>query len=238
MLRFTIFGIPVVVEPWFWLVMALLGGGVTALQRSYPNDYLCVALFMMAGFISVLVHELGHALVGWKRGGGQVWIRLWAMGGLAYQQGGNLDKKGRCLMILAGPGAGLLLAAISIASLFVIFPTNEALQRLLYYLTYTNIMHQDMLSVFPDNRPIYGFINSLIWVNVWWSLLNLIPLYPLDGGQFMDQFVKSRKKMHQVSMIVGVVCVMLLLSMNIIFGGIIFGFLAYQNYLGDKQASH
>ena len=92
MLRFTIFGIPVVVEPWFWLVMALLGGGVTALQRSYPADYLCVVLFMMAGFISVLVHELGHALTGWKRGGGQVWIRLWAMGGLAYQQGGAAPR--------------------------------------------------------------------------------------------------------------------------------------------------
>ena len=111
--------------------MAFLGGGLNALQRSYPADYLGVVLFMMAGFVSVLVHELGHALTGWKRGGGQVWIRLWALGGLAYQQGGSLDRKNRCLMILAGPGAGLLLGLLSIASLFVILPLRGASQRLL-----------------------------------------------------------------------------------------------------------
>lgn len=238
MLRFTIFGIPVVVEPWFWLVMAFLGGGLTALQRSYPADYLGVALFMMAGFLSVLVHELGHALTGWKFGGGQVWIRLWAMGGLAYHQGGQLNRRNRCAMILAGPGAGLLLAAVSIAVLFVVFPTQEALLRLNYYLTYTNIFHQDMLSVFPDNRPIYGFLNSLIWVNIWWSILNLIPMYPLDGGQFMDQFFKSRKKMHQISMVTGVVCMLLMLAVGMTFGFFIFGFLAYQNYVGYKEATH
>lgn len=238
MLRFTIFGIPVVVEPWFWVIMALLGGGLTALQRNYPADYIGVVLFMMAGFVSVLVHELGHALVGWKRGGGQVWIRLWALGGLAYQQGARLDRKNKCFMILAGPGAGLILALISIASLFVIFPMPEALHRMFYYLRYTNILHQDMLTIFPDNRPIYGFLNSLIWVNVWWSLLNLIPLYPLDGGQLMDQLCKSRKKMHQVSMIVGVVCAVFLLSINFIFGGVIFGYLAYQNYMGYKQVNY
>ena len=40
MLRFTLFGIPIVVEPWFWLTMAFLGGGLNALQRNYPGDYL------------------------------------------------------------------------------------------------------------------------------------------------------------------------------------------------------
>ncbi len=238
MLRFTLFGIPIVVEPWFWLTMAFLGGGLSALQRNYADDYLGVILFMMAGFVSVLVHELGHALTGWKRGGGQVWIRLWALGGLAYQQGGRLDRKNRCFMILAGPGAGLLLAAVSIASLFVIFPTAEAILRLQYYIRYTNIFHQEMVGIFPDNRPIYGFLNSLIWVNVWWSLLNLIPIFPLDGGQFIEQIIKSRKKMHQIGMIAGACCMLLLLSMGSIFGLLIFGFLTYQNYQSYKQASY
>ena len=238
MLRFTIFGIPVVVEPWFWLVMAFLGGGLNALSSNNPNTYMGVVLFMMAGFISVLVHELGHALTGWKRGGGQVWIRLWAMGGLAYQQGGHLDRKGRCLMILAGPGAGLLLAALTVASLFVIFPAGEAVARLSIYWRATLVPHDVMVQFFPDNKPVYGFLNALIWVNVWWSILNMIPLYPLDGGQFVDQFLKSRKKMHQISMIAGGLCMLLLMSNGMLFGLIIFGFLVYQNYLGYKQASY
>ncbi|MGB2010237.1 MAG: metalloprotease [Akkermansiaceae bacterium] len=238
MLRFTIFGIPVVVEPWFWVIMALLGGGLTALQRNYPADYIGVVLFMMAGFVSVLVHELGHALVGWKRGGGQVWIRLWALGGLAYQQGARLDRKNKCFMILAGPGAGLILAGLSMIVVFVIFPFPESIQRLLLYLTYTNIFHQEMLTIFPDNRPIYGFLNSLIWVNVWWSVLNLLPVYPLDGGQFVDQFVGSRKSMHKISVITCIVVMLVMLSMKMTMGLIFFAFFAYQNYMGYKQANY
>ena len=157
MFRFTIFGIPVEVEPWFWLVMAFIGGALGALSGNSPDAYLGVILFMMAGFVSVLVHELGHAMTGLKLGGGRVWIRLWAFGGLAYQQGGRFDRQRRCAMILAGPGAGLALAAISIVSLFIIFPAPEASKRLILYLSYTNIPHEAMLTIFPDNRPVYGF---------------------------------------------------------------------------------
>ena len=218
--------------------MAFIGGGFTALSSSSPDLYMGVVLFMLAGFVSILVHELGHALTGWKLGGGTVWIRLWAFGGLAYQQGGRFDRRGRCIMILAGPGAGLLLAALSIAAVFVIFPMPEAMGRLNIYLRYTNVPHEVMLRFFPDNKPVYGFLNSMIWVNVWWSILNLLPVYPLDGGQFMEQFVKSRKAMHKASIITCIVVVMLMLSNNMTMGIFFFAYFAYQNYMGYKQARY
>lgn len=236
MFRFTIFGIPVEVEPWFWLVMAYIGGGFYALKSNDPAAYTGVLLFMMAGFISVLGHELGHALTGWKRGGGSVWIKLWAFGGLAYHQGGRLDRRNRCAMILAGPGAGLFMAAISIVTLFVVFPTPEAIQRLVYYLSYTMIPHDAMLEVFPDDRPIYGLLNAMIWVNVWWSILNLVPVYPLDGGQFMDQFIKSKKLMHKISIITCLVVVMLMLSLGMTMGLLFFAYFAYINFKGYQEA--
>ena len=238
MFRFTIFGVPVQVEPWFWLVMAYIGGGFYALSSNSPTAYTGVLLFMMAGFISVLGHELGHALTGWKYGGGRVWIRLWAFGGLAYHQGGHLNRRHRCGMILAGPGVGLAMAAVSIGALFVIFPMPEALQRLVIYLQYTMIPHERMLTVFPDERPIYGFLNAMIWVNIWWSILNLVPVYPLDGGQFMDQFVKSRKKMHKVSMISCGVVILIMLSLKMTMGLLFFAYFAYQNYMGYKEARY
>ncbi|MBK1856351.1 site-2 protease family protein [Verrucomicrobiaceae bacterium 5K15] len=219
-------------------MMAYIGGGWYALKSNDPTAYTGVLLFMMAGFISVLGHELGHALTGWKRGGGSVWIRLWALGGLAYHQGGRLDKRNRCAMILAGPGAGLALAAISIVALYVIFPTPEANQRLLYYLSYTMIPHEYMVNIFPDERPIYGFLNAMIWVNVWWSLLNLIPVFPLDGGQFMDQFVKSRKLMHKISLSACLVVMILMMGMQMTMGLFLFGYLAYQNYVGYRDAAY
>ena len=238
MLRFTLFGIPIEVEPWFWLVMAFIGGGMDALGGNSPGAYMGVVLFMMAGFISILVHELGHALTGRRFGGGSVWIRLWAFGGLAYQQGGRFDRRGRCAMILAGPGAGLLLAVLSIALVFVIFPFPEALARLNIYLRYTIVPHEVMLRYFPDDKPIYAFLNALIWVNVWWSFLNLLPVYPLDGGQFMDQFVKSRKMMHKVSIITCGVVMLLMLSKGMTMGLLFFAYFAYQNYMGYKEARY
>ncbi|MCP5534758.1 MAG: site-2 protease family protein [Akkermansiaceae bacterium] len=238
MLRFTIFGIPVEVEPWFWVVMAFIGGGMTALSSSDPNAFMGVALFVLAGFVSVLVHELGHALTGWKLGGGTVWIRLVAFGGLAYQQGGRFDRRGRCAMILAGPGAGLLLAVVSVAVVFLVFPTAEALDRLSIYVHYTNVPHEIMVRFFPDNKPVYGFLNAMIWINIWWSVLNLLPVYPLDGGQFMDQFVKSKKAMHKISIITCVVVVFIMLSMKMTMGLIFFAYFAYINFKGYQESRY
>lgn len=238
MLRFTIFGIPVVVEPWFWLVMAFIGGGLNALSSNAPDMYVDVLLFMLAAFFSVLVHELGHAMTGHKLAGGRVWIRLWAFGGLAYQQGGRFDRKKRCAMILAGPGAGIALGIVAVLSLFILFNPQEALTRLLFYAAYTPWPHAELVNLFPDNRPAYSFINSLIWINLWWSILNLLPVYPLDGGQLMDQFVKSRKAMHKASIITCVIVMVLMLSLKMTMGLIFFAYFAYQNYLGFKEARY
>ena len=61
MIRFNLFGIPVQVQPWFWLTLVLIGGGVGA---NTADELLLLALFVVAGFVSILVHELGHALAG------------------------------------------------------------------------------------------------------------------------------------------------------------------------------
>ncbi len=211
---------------------------MNALSSNSIAAYTGVLLFMMAGFISVLGHELGHALTGWKFGGGRVWIKLWAFGGLAYQEGARLNRRNRCAMILAGPGVGLLMAVISILVLFVIFPAPEAILRMKIYLAYTMVPHADMLTIFPDDRPIYGFINAMIWVNLWWSILNLVPVFPLDGGQFMDQFVKSRKKMHMISMAACGVVILIMLSLNMTMGLLFFAYFAYINYNGYREARY
>ena len=60
MIQFSLFGIPVRVEPIFWLTLALIGGGLSARDS---ESLLVVALFVLAGFVSVLIHEMGHALI-------------------------------------------------------------------------------------------------------------------------------------------------------------------------------
>lgn len=61
MVHFTLFGIPVYIRPSFWVVLAIFGG---ALSISSVEDLIYPALFVIAGFIAILSHEMGHALVG------------------------------------------------------------------------------------------------------------------------------------------------------------------------------
>ena len=59
MIQFSLFNIPIRVLPWFWVTMAFIGGVLYADTKEALFELL---LFMLAGFISILVHELGHAL--------------------------------------------------------------------------------------------------------------------------------------------------------------------------------
>ena len=60
MVHFTLFGIPVYIRPSFWVVLAIFGG---ALSISSVEDLIYPALFVIAGFVAILSHEMGHALV-------------------------------------------------------------------------------------------------------------------------------------------------------------------------------
>lgn len=89
MIHFTLFGIPIYIRPTFWIVLAIFGGilGVSSVESLiYP------ALFVIAGFIAILSHELGHALVGRKLGGGQQTIILELFGGVTSSHGMQLTR--------------------------------------------------------------------------------------------------------------------------------------------------
>src|SRR5438132_973156 len=78
-LNFQVLGFPVRVHPLFWLVGLLLGlggGGEDAGIR--------LVIWFAALFVSILIHELGHALM-IRRFGRDAYIVLYAMGGLAIE---------------------------------------------------------------------------------------------------------------------------------------------------------
>ena len=106
MIHFTLFGIPVYIRPSFWVVLAIFGG---ALSINSVEGLIYPALFVIAGFVAILSHEMGHALVGRRLGGGQQTIVLELFGGLTSSHGMQLTRGGRALMILAGPMMTLLL---------------------------------------------------------------------------------------------------------------------------------
>lgn len=130
--------------------------GVSALQLRSPA---LVLIWMAIVTASVLWHELGHALT-MRRFGYAPRIELHAMGGLArWPPGANPSARQALIVTVAGPFAGLLLGAI------VWFLARGAAP--LPYLARIAI-------------------DWIVWVNVAWSLFNLLPLLPLDGGNLLD----------------------------------------------------
>ena len=157
-LRFYFLGIPVRVHPFFWLMGAFVVWRSTDDPRHRFLGVLCV-------FVSILVHELGHAIT-LRRYGYPSQIVLYAMGG--YATSTRLSTWKNVWVSFAGPLAGFLLYGVVRFGLYV---TLRAAPHLL------------------DNDAVRYCIGLLLWINLYWGLLNLVPCLPLDGGHIMQALV-------------------------------------------------
>ena len=209
MLEFKIFNIPVKVEPWFWIVLALLGGAIGADSKS---ALLQILMFLAAGFISILVHELGHALTA-RHFGHRVRILLHGFGGLAFYQGGGHTRKRTFLITAAGPAIQIVLGLLALA-LFNQFGGMS--------------------------RPTREFLWILYWISFVWALLNLLPILPLDGGRLLESILgPGRIRLTlTISMATAVLVCLLCLSSGRIFGAMLTGIFAYESYKGLRQLSY
>jgi len=176
MIRFSILGIPVQVQPWFWVTMAFIGGG---LHASNSAEILLVLVFAFAGFLSILVHEMGHALM-IRKYGLPTAITLQAFGGFASYPAGRLDRKQSFVVTAAGPGVQFALGIL-----------------LLWLARYL---------VIPDGSLFGPFLRDLILVSLFWSVLNCLPVYPMDGGQMLAAVLGPQKQryVHLISALVAV----------------------------------
>lgn len=229
MVRFTLFGIPVEIQPWFWLTAVLLSG---ALWSPSPEAMQYGLIFILAATVSILVHEFGHALTGLRLGGGHANVVLWAFGGLAINQGGRFSKTGRFWMIAAGPGAGFLLGGVVVLALAAAFGPRDALS-----LTGTALfgsgspLGERTWDFFVDRRPLWSLIQSMLWINFWWGMINLLPITPLDGGQIAELYVKPRTRVLQIAIAAAVgMAVVGALWMGSLYVPLLFGYLAWRNY--------
>ena len=170
--NFSVLGVPVRVSPWFWLATAILGYSLT------KQDPRLLFIWAVAVFVSILVHEMGHALV-MRHYGEYPRVVLYLMGGLAIG-GGSRSSIEQVVISAAGPVIQLLLAALCIVLVRLSghdYPENvpfwdNCLVR--YY------RPRPRTTALPESEMFPGF---MLWINVWWALINLLPVYPLDGGQ-------------------------------------------------------
>jgi Zn-dependent protease/Tfp pilus assembly protein PilF len=178
---FRIAGIQVYLH-WTWLAVAYfeIVNRVNRYQSMTWNVIEYLALFAI-----VLLHEFGHALACRQVGGQADRIMLWPLGGVAFVQ--PPPRPGAHLWsIAAGPLVNVILVPITITA--VVIATRAGLGL--------------------DHRDFVHFLYSISVINIVLLLFNLLPIYPLDGGQILQAllwFVIGRARSLMVSGILGLV---------------------------------
>jgi stage IV sporulation protein FB len=228
MVRFTLFGVPVEIQPWFWLTAAMFSGALGNISR---ENFQYALLFIIAATISILVHEFGHALVGRRLGGGRARVVLWALGGLAYNEGGRFTRIHNFWRIAAGPGAGFAFGLLIYLGLAVGLGPKDANAFLSGTLFGARpVFSEATFEFFVNRMALFWLIHHFLWINFWWGMLNLLPVLPLDGGRISELYVKPRKRVYQIAVATAAAMVLFALARMDLYLGIMFGFLAYQNY--------
>lgn len=156
---FSFAGIDVFLH-WFWFLFAAYE------INNRANSYSSLAwnvLEYLALFFIVLLHEYGHALACRQVGGTAKEIMLWPLGGMAY-----VSPPLRPGATLWSNAAGPL---VNVALLLVIAPLGLTLDRTWRW---------------GRTAPnVHSFLLALIGINILLLAFNLLPIYPLDGGQII-----------------------------------------------------
>ena len=241
--RFRLFGIPVRIQPFFWLI-ALFFFPLLGAMENMATWFFALAGWVGAWLGGFLIHEFGHALVLRKIYGASPWIVLYGFGGAAIHEPyyrrlpGN---GGRMLIAFAGPGAELLCVAllIGVLSLFGFdFTVGLAsLGPVPIPMVISNDIIQMMVATAQPIRVLLGwFLFGFLWLGVFWSIVNLFPIQPLDGGHIMRQFCDKIDPRGGVrnSLIISMICALAVAAFCLrersLFVAMFFGFFAYANY--------
>jgi stage IV sporulation protein FB len=223
-LHFVLFGFPVRVHPMFWLAALLLGG---RLNGSPTVNLIWVA----AVFLSILAHELGHATLQ-RLNGLRPHIVLYWLGGLASADSRYLTPLRQLIISLAGPLSGFALTAI-IFLIVVLAGQGEHI----WFLTLGPVPILPVV-VSIGHPLLQTWINDMSQIGVFWGVINLLPVFPLDGGQATRALLMllglrdSTRWSLQLSVLTAViVAVCAAVYLHDFYLGLFFGFLAYSSYM-------
>ena len=200
---------------WSWFLVAVIQ---IQFRAGLYSSYLWCALEYLALFMIVTLHEFGHSLACRSVGGRADRIVLWPLGGVAY-----VDPPPRPGATLWSIAAGPLVNAL-------LFPVLSVLWALSF--------PQHWEDTLPN---VAQFVTTLWDINLILLLFNLLPVYPLDGGQILRAllwFWVGRARSLMIASGIGLVAVVLLLVFAIkgIWLGVIGVFALIQCWSGLQQA--
>ncbi len=167
---------------WSWFVVAAYEIQARAGQYS---SLLWNVLEYLALFLIVLLHEFGHSLACRQVGGGASRIVLWPLGGVAFVS--PPPRPGATLWsVAAGPLVNVVLLALLTGGLMLAAALG-----------------------WKESAPDGYTLLRIIWIiNVGLLIFNLLPIYPLDGGQILQSllwFVLGRARSLMVATVIGLI---------------------------------
>jgi len=221
-LHFSLLGFPVRIHPFFWLTALLLG--------AQSDDLMGLVLWTAAMFISILVHELGHALTG-RAFALSPQITLHGFGGITSFRGSGGDEHSlgywrQIALSLAGP-----LAGIALVGLILLVGTLTGHQPVWL----RGSLAPPLLDF--SSLPLSILVNGVMITSFSWSLLNLVPVFPLDGGQIaravlclFDAYEGIRRSLIVSVVAAAIMVAVCLLRWNQTWIAILFAYLGYTSY--------
>lgn len=221
-LKFKLFGIPVRIHPMFWFLVLLLGMG--------GSDAKALVLWVVAVLISITVHELGHALA-LRLYGFYPRIVLYSFGGLTIH-----DRYTRVMrwfdnifVSAAGPLAGFAFIAVVLGGL--------------YYAGQTGVVPiaQSLGTAIDRDNLVFSFYMTIFFcqltqINIFWGVFNLLPIFPLDGGQILREVCQRVSPtygftaMLRISIFAALLLAVYGATSGQFFLAIMFAWIAYSNY--------
>ena len=198
--------IPLRISPLFFLTAAIIG---YMGSRSLMGTIMWIAII----FVSILVHEYGHAIAGRSFGQSPV-IELTGFGGVTYATKPKLKLSQEFVVVAAGPFFGFCLFILA---------------RLIIF------------SGFIKNAPLLYMLEVTSMINLFWTILNLLPVMPMDGGQLMRIVFeavfghKGRFGAYITSMVISLAIALGCIFISQIFISVLFFFFAFQNFEYARQ---
>jgi Zn-dependent protease len=221
---FTFAGIDVYVG-WSWLFVAVIA---FQYRTHVYHSLVWSAAEYLALFLIVLIHEFGHQLACRSVGGQTHDIVLSPIGGVAYVT--PPQRAGAQLWsIVAGPLVNV-----------VLIPILSVLVAVCAHLRWAD-----------TNPDANDFVQNVWWINTCLLIFNLLPIYPLDGGQILRSllwFPFGRANSLLIATIIGFIGAPILLVLAVVFlfqGGnlwndglfcVMIGFLVLNCWGGLRQA--
>ncbi len=160
----------------FWLILVNLSRGVFAYAHpgwSAGLRWGTAAVAAVLFLLSILAHELAHALVGRAQGVQIAGITLFMFGGVARTKGESRSPRAELLMTLVGPLTSIVLGFIALVLGMRAAPAGTPLSL------------DEPMRTFAGIGPLRTLLLWLGPVNIVLGIFNLVPAFPLDGGRLL-----------------------------------------------------